>query len=87
MFGFLVGGFAGGDDADTFVFDFDVHDSEQTPFGVTPDGGIAGFFIARSVDQPEKWIKKHFSGFFKRNAMLLLIACGFGRVPHKRQAV
>ena len=87
MFGFLAGGFAGGDDADEFVFDFNVYDGEQAPSRVPANGGIARLMVARCIDHPEKGIEEYFGGFFKRNAVLIVVVCCFGPVPYKHQAV
>ena len=87
MFGLLASGFAGRDDADEFVFDFDMYDDEQSPLRIPANCSILRLFVARCVDHPEKRIEENFGGMFKQNAVLILIARCLGLVPHKCQAV
>ena len=87
MFKFLTSGLAGGNDANEFAFELDMHDIERTSTCVATDYRIARFFIARCIDQLEERIEKYFGRFFKNDVVLALVAFRLVFVPDEQQAI
>ncbi len=88
MFALLVRCFAGGNDADGVVFDFDMHHKEQTTLLVVTDHGLSHFIVATGVDQAEERIEKYRRCLFKADSAVIDgVGGGLLRVPDEGGSV
>ena len=61
----LNSGLAGGNDANEFAFELDMHDIKCTSTSIATNHRVARLFMARCVDQVEERIEKYFGRLFK----------------------
>jgi hypothetical protein len=84
----LSGRLAGGNDANEFPFNLDVHHVKQPTLLVIANDRVAGFAVAAGVHQAKEGVEEHPRRFLEAHALMFAeIGRRLRRIPPERRTV